>query len=43
MPNHSRVALVTGEVRNNGQEPASALLVLIGPSGAMMGEATPAP
>jgi quercetin dioxygenase-like cupin family protein len=34
---------VTGEVRNNGQEPASALLVLIGPSGGMMGEATPAP
>jgi quercetin dioxygenase-like cupin family protein len=32
----------TGEVRNTGQELASALLVLIGPSGAF-GEATPAP
>ena len=35
---------LTGEVRNDGQEPASALLVEIGPTGAMLGgapEATP--
>jgi quercetin dioxygenase-like cupin family protein len=33
---------LTGEVRNNGQEPASALVFLIAPSGAMMG-GTPTP
>jgi quercetin dioxygenase-like cupin family protein len=33
----------SGEVRNNGQEPASALLVIIGPESMMMGDATPAP
>jgi quercetin dioxygenase-like cupin family protein len=34
---------LTGEVRNNGQEPTSVLIVLIGPEGMMMGgeEATP--
>lgn len=34
---------LTGEVRNTGQEPASALLVLVAPGGTMMGDATPAP
>jgi len=33
---------VTGEVRNNGQERAEALVFLVSPSGAMAG-ATPAP
>lgn len=32
---------VSGEVRNAGQEPAAALVFLIGPSGMMMDEATP--
>jgi quercetin dioxygenase-like cupin family protein len=34
---------LTGEVRNTGKEPTSLLLVLAGPEGFMMGEATPAP
>lgn len=32
---------LTGEVRNTGQEPASALLILTNPAGTMMGGATP--
>ena len=32
---------LTGEVHNTGQEPASALLILTDPTGAMMGAATP--
>ena len=34
---------VDGEMRNDGDEPASGLGFLIGPSSGMMGEATPAP
>ena len=36
---------INGEVRNNGQEHAEALIVIVGPEGMMMGmsEATPAP
>lgn len=34
---------VSGEVRNTGAEPAEALIVLAGPAGMTMGEATPAP
>jgi quercetin dioxygenase-like cupin family protein len=34
---------VTGEVRNTGAEHAEALIVLAGPAGMTMGEATPAP
>lgn len=34
---------VSGEVRNKGQEPATAIVFLIAPAGMMMGEATPAP
>jgi quercetin dioxygenase-like cupin family protein len=34
---------VSGEVRNSGEAPAEALIVLAGPAGMTMGEATPAP
>ncbi len=34
---------VSGEVRNTGEEQAEALIVLAGPAGMTMGEATPAP
>jgi hypothetical protein len=34
---------VPGEIRNEGQEPASALAFIVYPSGTMMGEATPTP
>jgi quercetin dioxygenase-like cupin family protein len=34
---------VAGEIRNEGQEPATALAFIVGPSQGMMGEATPAP
>ena len=34
---------VSGEVRNTGEESASALIVLVGPAGMTMGEATPTP
>lgn len=34
---------VSGEVRNTGEEPAEALIVLAGPAGMTMGEATPSP
>ncbi len=34
---------VSGEVRNTGEEDAEALIVLAGPAGMTMGEATPAP
>ena len=34
---------VSGEVRNDGQEPAEGLLFLVGPPEAMMSQATPAP
>jgi quercetin dioxygenase-like cupin family protein len=34
---------VSGEVRNTGEEHAAALIVLAGPAGMTMGEATPAP
>jgi len=34
---------VSGEVRNNGEEHAEALIVLVGPAGMTMGEATPTP
>jgi quercetin dioxygenase-like cupin family protein len=34
---------VSGEVRNNGEERAEALIVLVGPAGMTMGDATPAP
>ena len=34
---------VSGEVRNAGQETTTVLLVLVAPSGTMMGEASPTP
>jgi quercetin dioxygenase-like cupin family protein len=34
---------VAGEIRNEGQEPATALAFIVDPSQGMMGEATPAP
>jgi quercetin dioxygenase-like cupin family protein len=34
---------VSGEVRNTGEEQAEALIVLVGPAGMTMGEATPTP
>ncbi len=34
---------VSGQVRNNGQEPSSAIVFLIAPGGMTIGEATPAP
>ena len=34
---------ISGELRNEGQEPATALAFGVDPSGEMMGEATPAP
>ncbi len=34
---------VPGEIRNEGQEPATALAFIVYPAGSMMGEATPAP
>ena len=42
-PNFSLPPLVAGEIRNEGQERAMRLAILVFPSENMAGEATPAP